>query len=102
LHGGWSLKRLQFVADCLSEMEDVQVWQGSLDAVLRQYGTASVVTQRTPQTDLMALLQGCEVAWQAEPEFAPVELGERQLKRFSRYWEKVGPLLLGDSVYRKP
>jgi deoxyribodipyrimidine photo-lyase len=102
LHGDWSLKRLQFVADCLSEMEDVQVWQGSLDAVLRQYGAAGVVTQRTPQTDLMALLQGCEVAWQPEPEFAPVALGDRHLKRFSRYWEKVGPLLLGDTAYRKP
>jgi deoxyribodipyrimidine photo-lyase len=93
---------LQFVADCLIEMEDVEVWQGSLADVLRYYETASVITQRTPQTQLADLLTAYEISWQPELEFAPVELGERHLKRFSRYWERVGPLLLGDNTYRKP
>jgi deoxyribodipyrimidine photo-lyase len=31
-----------------------------------------------------------------------VDLSETRLKRFSRYWEKVGPLVLGDAEYRKP
>lgn len=102
LCGDWSLKRLQFVADCLIEMEDVEVWQGSFADVLWYYETASVITQRTPHTRLSDLLGACEITWQPEPEFAPVELDERHLKRFSRYWERVGPSLLGDNTYRKP
>jgi deoxyribodipyrimidine photo-lyase len=102
LHGGWSRKRLQFVADCLVELEEVEVWQGELADVLRHRGVAEVVTQRTPNPDLQALLRDQRVIWHAEPAFAPVSLGENALKRFSRYWEKVGPVLLGDRHYRKP
>ena len=102
LHRAWSRKRLQFVADCLVELEEVEVWQGDLAHVLRHRGVAEVVTQRTPNPDLQALLRDQRVIWHAEPAFAPVSLGENALKRFSRYWQKVGPVLLGDRHYRKP
>ena len=28
LHAKWPIKRLQFVADCLSELQDVEIWLG--------------------------------------------------------------------------
>ncbi|WP_137719968.1 FAD-binding domain-containing protein [Methylobacillus flagellatus] len=102
LHGHWALHRLQFMADCLSEMEQVSVWVGDTRAVLSALDIGGIVTQASPNRDLQRLLAKFAVHWVAEEPIAEVELRASDLKRFSRYWQKVGPQLLGDSDYRKP
>ncbi len=56
LHGDWSLNRLQFVADCLNDMENVEVWVGDTYDVLMQRGVGQVVTQDTPNPAIKAVL----------------------------------------------
>jgi deoxyribodipyrimidine photo-lyase len=102
LHGRWSLNRLQFVADCLNDMETVEVWQGDTYEVLMERGVGQVVTQDTPNLAIKAVLAPFLPEWQREVPLVEVDLSEKRLKRFSRYWEKVGPLVLGDAEYRKP
>ena len=102
IHGAWSLNRLQFVADCLSEMEDVEVWLGDTYGVLTARGVGQVITQDTPNTKIKQLLMPFSPEWQPATKFAEVEISRQHLKRFSKYWEKVGPLMLGDGDFRKP
>lgn len=102
LHGAWPIKRLQFVADCLSEMEDVEVWSGDTYEILVQKGIGQVITQNTPNIKVKELLAPFIPNWQAVAKFTDAEISEARLKRFSRYWEKVGPLVMGDTNYRKP
>ena len=102
IHGEWSLNRLQFVADCLSEMEDVEVWLGDTYEVLTARGVGQVITQDTPNTKIKQLLMPFSPEWQPATKFAEVEISRQHLKRFSKYWEKVGPLVLGDADFRKP
>ncbi len=101
LHGRWPLKRIQFVADCLSELQDVEVWMGDTPTVLKERGVGQVITQQTPNRQLRALLEPFNTTWQPEVKFTTAEISEKRLKRFSRYWEKVGPDLLGEH-YRQP
>ena len=101
LHGRWPLKRIQFLADCLSELQDVEVWMGDTPTVLKERGVGQVITQQTPNKQIKALLEPFNTTWQPEVKFADVEISANRLKRFSRYWEKVGPAVLGES-YRQP
>jgi len=96
LCGHWSLNRLQFVADCLHEMMNVEVWMGDTHTVLLQKGVGQVFTQDTPNLKLKEILAPFAPRWELAPRLANVRLSERRLKRFSRYWEKVGPLLMAD------
>ena len=96
LCGHWSLNRLQFVADCLHEMMNVEVWVGDTHAVLMQKGVGQVFTQDTPNLKLKEILMPFVPKWEPVPGLANVRLSERRLRRFSRYWEKVGPLLMAD------
>ena len=102
LHGRWPLKRIQFVADCLNELQDVEVWMGDTRDVLKERGVGQVITQQTPNRQIKALLEPFNTTWQPEVKFTQVEISENRLKRFSRYWEKAGPAVLGDNLYRKP
>jgi deoxyribodipyrimidine photo-lyase len=102
LHGQWSLNRLQFMADCLHEMPDVEIWLGSTREVLAERGIGQVLTQDTPNRDLRAMLTPYTPRWQPEPALVDIDVSNKRLKRFSRYWDKVGPLLLGDRDYRQP
>lgn len=95
IHGTWSLNRLQFVADCLSEMPNVEVWFGDTYEVLMSRGVGSVMTQDTPNLKIKALLAPFIPQWWPAAKFVHIEISKQRLKRFSRYWEKVGPLLLG-------
>ncbi|MES2499047.1 MAG: FAD-binding domain-containing protein [Pseudomonadota bacterium] len=101
LHGRWPLKRLQFLADCLNELQDVEVWMGDARTVLKNRGVGQVITQQTPNMQIKALLEPFNPVWQPEEKLAQASISEKRLKRFSRYWEKVGPELLGES-YTKP
>lgn len=97
LYGHWSLNRLQFMADCLSEMLNVEVWMGNTYDVLVQRGVGQLITQETPNLKLKDLLVPFAVRWEPTPKFLEVDISINRLKRFSRYWEKIGPLMLGNT-----
>jgi deoxyribodipyrimidine photo-lyase len=101
LHGAWSIQRIQFVADCLSEMEQVEVWMGDTYEILMKKGVGQLITQDTPNLKIKELLAPFLPNWQPVAKFTEVEISEKRLKRFSRYWEKVGLEVLGDTNYRK-
>lgn len=98
IHEGWAINRLQFMADCLIEMSDVEVWQGSLAAVLASLDVAIVITQDTPNLLLKSNLNGYVVDYwpELEPyaESVAKKLQVHDLKRFSKYWHKVGQEIL--------
>lgn len=101
LHGKWPLKRIQFVADCLNELQDVEIWIGDTRAILKERGVGQVLTQDTPNKQIKALLEPFNAIWQAEVKFTESKISEKRLKRFSRYWEKVGVELFGESLFDK-
>lgn len=94
LYGNWPLKRLQFVADCLSEMMNIEVWIGDTYEVLMQRNVGELITQATPDPKIKALLTPFLTRWQPLDKLVDVEMSDRRMQRFSRYWEKAGPLLL--------
>jgi deoxyribodipyrimidine photo-lyase len=98
LHGKWPLKRLQFVADCLSELQDVEVWIGDTSSILKERGVGQIFTQDTPSLQVKALLASFNTQYMPEPKFAETEVSEKRLKRFSRYWEKVGVEFFGEAL----
>ena len=102
LHGDWALHRLQFIADCLSELEEVELWSGDTRQVLAALNVGHVTTQATPNRSLRRLLAAFSVQWLPETPLTEISLEAKDLRRFSRYWAKVGPYILGDSEYRKP
>lgn len=93
----WPLARLQFVADCLAEMMSIEVWRGDTYAVLMHRQVGKVITQETADSDIKNMLHPLPVSWQPRPKLTSMELSAKRLRRFSRYWEKVGPTLLGNS-----
>ncbi len=94
LYGDWSLNRLQFVADCLSEMMNIEVWIGDTYEVLMQRNVGELITQATPDPKIKALLAPFLTRWQPLDKLVDVEMSDKRMQRFSRYWEKAGPLLL--------
>ncbi len=98
LYGKWPLKRLQFLADCLNELQDVEVWIGDTRAVLSERGVGQVITQNTPNKQLKALLEPFNPIWQQEIKFTNVDISDKRLKRFSRYWEVVKVELFGNET----
>jgi len=94
LHGDWPLNRLQFVMDCLSEMMNVEVWVGDTYEVLMQRNVGELITQATPNTRVKQMLAPFLTKWQPVDKLVDVEMSDKRLQRFSRYWDKAGPLLL--------
>ena len=101
LHGKWPLKRLQFMADCLNELQDVEIWAGDARAILKERGVGQVITQDTPNKQVKALLEPFNPVYEPEVRFTESSISEQRLKRFSRYWEKVGPELFGEELIVK-
>lgn len=102
LHSKWPLKRLQFVADCISELPSVEVWIGDTSTVLNERGVGQLTTQNTPNLQLKALLAPFNTQWQPEVKFTNEEISDQRLKRFSRYWSKVGKEIFGENASRRP
>jgi deoxyribodipyrimidine photo-lyase len=92
------LNRLQFVADCLSEMNGVEIWLGNTYEILMQRGVGQIISQDTPNLKIKTLLEPFTPKWEPVPNLVDVEISSKRLKRFSRYWEKVGPLVLSGSA----
>lgn len=97
MHGRWPLKRLQFVADCLSELSGVEVWLGNTHQILEDRGVGQLTTQKTPSLQMRNLLEPFKVEWKPEPVFINAEVSEKRLKRFSRYWTKVNEELFEEA-----
>lgn len=93
----WPLKRIQFIADCLAEMPGVEVWLGNTREILQELGVGQVISQNTPSLHVKSLLAPFNPIWQEEEKFTNVEVSLKRLERFSRYWEKVLPEVLGHS-----
>lgn len=95
---GWALNRLQFIADCLVEMPDIEVWLGDTLEVLTHLHAGKLETQKTPNTDLNQLLAKCNVIYVEEPEIYSKSLSEKLhskgLIRFSKYWNQVSQEIL--------
>ena len=102
LHGKWPLKRIQFVADCLSELPSVEIWLGDTCQVLEDRGIGQIMTQNTPNLEVKNMLEAFKVQWQPEVKFIDTEISEKRMKRFSRYWSKVGQEFFGDDVTIQP
>lgn len=90
----WPLKRLQFMADCLAEMPETEVWVGNTMQVLAQYSERRVTSQHTQQPGLTGAVQGMALTWQAPPALTSTAFNDHQLMRFSRYWKVVEPDLM--------
>jgi deoxyribodipyrimidine photo-lyase len=94
----WSLNRLQFLADCLAEMPEVEVWKGDTLEVLKLLNCGHIETQKTPNMTIRHLLSKCHVRYIDEPaiysEATKEKLHARGLMRFSKYWSYVGEEIL--------
>ncbi|MFW5431183.1 MAG: FAD-binding domain-containing protein [Methylophilaceae bacterium] len=102
VHGKWPLKRIQFVADCLSELPGVEIWMGDTQPILEERAVGQLMTQNTPNLEIKKLLEPFKVEWQPEVNFCESTISEKRMKRFSRYWSKVGEEFFGDQLTIKP
>lgn len=90
---GWSMKRIGFVYECLLDLP-VLIRRGDPVAEVRRFmreaECSGVATVATPDPHLTA--QAKEMGAEILPEESFVSVkGELDLRRFSRYWSKVGP-----------
>jgi deoxyribodipyrimidine photo-lyase len=98
LYQGWSMKRLQFIADCLVEMPEVEIWKGHTAAVLNSLEVKNVLTQNTPNLSIKSLIRAFSVSYIQEDEpysaSASQKLIDSNIKRFAKYWNIVGSEIL--------
>jgi deoxyribodipyrimidine photo-lyase len=95
---GWALKRIQFVVDCVAEMQNVRIFHGALADVCRELGATSLVTQSTPNHAIqrwLASLSSLAVSWHDEPQFVDYD---GKLTRFTAYWKSVAPQWFSEDV----
>ena len=92
-----SMKRVQFIAECLLEMPgriDLRVGEPAQEllAAAQAVGADYIVAQSTPDPRLLAAAaqarQHLPVLWYDPPAFVETSRG-LDLKRFSRYWKRA-------------
>jgi hypothetical protein len=95
----WSLKRIAFLYECLLEMP-VEIARGvvvaELSQALRSLGLKKIVTVHSVSPRFAELRRRLEMAIPVEvlPAVPFVDYrGNLDLKRFSRYWKRVEPLV---------
>lgn len=95
----WSLKRVQFIIDCLSEIANVRVFHGSLLDVCDDLGVSEIVTQETPNHAIQEWLTSTQrtIEWEAEPQFVEFR---GKLSRFTAYWKSVAPQWFSEAELR--
>ena len=81
-----ALKRLQFIADCVAEIPDIEVYRGVTAEVLNALGVSHVITQATPMTWIHGALAAFSVEWIAEQSFVSYQ---GPLKRFTNFWKRI-------------
>jgi deoxyribodipyrimidine photo-lyase len=93
----WSLKRVQFVYECLLEVP-VTIHKGDTVGLLTHLAAGGpIVTFDTPEPWLRQCMQALRARGPVEilaPEPFVNLRGPVDLRRFSRYWRKAEPLLL--------
>lgn len=98
----WSVNRLQFIADCLIEIPNLEVWQGPTKLILAQLSCKNIVTQKTPNLKLIELLHPFEIEYIDEEKIYPDEVHSRisktNPKRFSKYWSLVSSYFLAEKI----
>ncbi len=98
--GNYSLKRLVFVYECLLEL-NVEIRRGAYEeelmAFCREQDANILVTTATPDPRARQAIERLQRAMTVlieEPEPLVTPGQALDLKRFSRYWARVEPLLL--------
>ena len=91
LRAGWSLKRIGFIYECLLDLP-VEIRRGDPIAEMhnfaQQMGCDGIVTMATPDPRLQAQAKSMRAEILPQQPFVEVK-GPLDLKRFSRYWQKV-------------
>jgi len=94
----WALKRLQFIADCLVQMPEIEVWVGDTREVLGTMQAGKIETQNTPNSELRAILTQWDVTYEDEPAIYSIKtqakLASKGIVRFSKYWNEVSEEIL--------
>ncbi len=93
----WSIKRLQFIADCLVEMPSVNVWIGDTSTILAQLNTQHIYTQNTPNLTFKQRIAGYPTTWQPEEKVCQANLTPADIKSFSRFWKIAAQDFIGVS-----
>jgi hypothetical protein len=86
---GWTLKRVQFIADGIAEIANVRTFKGALKDVVPLIGATGVATQATPNTRIrnwIDTLNPVPLTWIDEPAFVEFH---GKLTRFTPYWKSV-------------
>jgi hypothetical protein len=85
---GWTMKRIQFIADGLMEIPGVRVFASPIEEVVRALAITELVTQATPNAHTNAMLSraGVSVVREAEMAFATYD---RVPTRFMSYWRSI-------------
>jgi deoxyribodipyrimidine photo-lyase len=93
LYKNWALHRLQFIADCLSEIPEITVWIGTTESVLNELDCGQIETQNTPSQKLKNTLSKFDVNYIQEPLIYSDEIHQqliaKDVRRFSKYWNIV-------------
>ncbi|MBY0503936.1 MAG: hypothetical protein K2X03_08495 [Bryobacteraceae bacterium] len=92
-HSLWSLKRIQFVYECLLELP-VIIERGDAAAVLqaqaKAQGTGRIATVSSPSPHWAKIRDRIQLPVEVLDPVPFVELrGQVDLKRFSRYWKRA-------------
>jgi hypothetical protein len=88
---GWTMKRLQFIADGLQEISALRVYKGPLAQVCSDLSVSEIVTQRTPNHRICVWLEALAplpIEWADEPPFVNYS---GRVARFTKYWKAVEP-----------
>lgn len=96
----WSLKRVGFVYECLLEMP-VSIRKGDpvreVVAFAAEHEADTVVTMATPDTRILQQISALRMRTKVqiiEPEPFVRVSDQVDLRRFSRYWQRVEPLII--------
>jgi hypothetical protein len=92
---GWSLKRIGFIYECLLDLP-VEIRRGDpiieMHNFAQETGCEGIVTMATPDPHLQAQAKSMNAEILPQQPFVEVK-GSLDLKRFSRYWQKVEKFL---------
>ncbi len=103
----YSLKRIQFIYECLLEIPvEIRLgpYEDEVAGFARQHRAGILVTTETPDPRVRAATErlGRQFTVRIEtPEPFVMPAPEPGLKRFSHYWARVGPLLLCGPTRRR-
>ncbi len=85
---GWRLKRIQFVADALAEMPQIEIYNAPIAEIVQQKALTGLVTIDSPNPHIRAMIAraGVPCSFTSEPAFANCD---GKVTRFMHYWKKV-------------